>query len=252
MSTTADAIPPVSREERLVDAFVVLADTLVGEFDTVDFLHRLTDGSVELVSADEAGLLLTDGSGRLRVVASSSEQAHVLEVLQLQARNGPCLDCYERQIQVVSNDLAADRHRWPSFADAALAAGFRSVVAVPMRLRSHVLGALNLFTITTGGLPDADLVVAQALADVATIGLLQEQSRRESRVLADQLQRALQSRIVIEQAKGIVSENTGVDMEGAFALLRAHARSHSMRLQQVTQAVVDGDLAIHDLQDATR
>lgn len=252
MSTTGDDLPPASREERLVDAFVALADTLVGEFDPVDFLHRLTDGAVDLVRADEAGLLLADSAGRLRVMASSNEQAHVLDVLQLQARNGPCLDCYEQQSQVVSHDLASDRHRWPSFADAALSAGFRSVVAVPMRLRSHVLGALNLFTMSPSAMSDADVIVAQALADVATIGLLQEQSRRESQVLADQLQGALQSRIVIEQAKGIISENTEVAMKEAFELLRAHARSHSMRLQQVAQSVVDGDLAIQNLEDASR
>jgi hypothetical protein len=231
-----------SREARLVHTFVELADTLVGDFDVVDFLHLLAIRCVELLDVAEAGLLLADPGGKLHVMTSSSERTRLLELFQLQNEEGPCLECYHSGAEVVSEDLGADQDRWPVFAPEARAAGFASVHALPLRLRDEVVGALNLFRVLIGNLNEADAGVAQALADVATIGILQERAVREGHVTVDQLQTALNSRIVIEQAKGMLAEKAGIDMPQAFARLRSYARDHSQRLSDVAQTVIDGTL----------
>jgi transcriptional regulator with GAF, ATPase, and Fis domain len=226
--------------EQLADAFVELADTMVADFDVIDFLHLLTERSVQLLDASAAGVLLADPRGELRVVAASTEAARVLELFQLQNDQGPCLDCFRTGQPVAAADLTAAGQIWPQFAGAAREAGFGAVQALPMRLRAQVIGALNLFQATPGGLGHEDVRVGQALADVATIGLLQERGTRRSETLNEQLQGALNSRVVIEQAKGKLAERAGLDMNEAFTTLRAYARGHNLRLSDLAQALIDG------------
>jgi hypothetical protein len=234
-------------DERLLETFVELADTLVDDFDVIDFLHLLVARCVALLDVDAAGLLLTDQRGQLQVMASSSEQVRLLELFQLQNDQGPCLDAFATGIRVSHTDLGAAGGRWPRFAVAATEAGFAAVDALPMRLRSEVIGALNLFRTGRGALSVTALRTAQALVDVATIGLLQERSIRQREILTEQLQGALNSRVVIEQAKGLVAERLGIDMEGAFAALRGYARSHNLKLGEVAGAVIAGRTSTYDL-----
>ena len=226
--------------ELLSETFVELTDTMVVGFDVIDFLHVLTDRSVQLLDVSAAGLLLADPRGELRVVAASSEAARLLELFQLQNDQGPCLDCFRTGRPVQAADLAAAVARWPRFAPAARQAGFGAVQALPMRLREQVVGALNLFRADAGALAAADIRVGQALADVATISLLHERSMRHSDTLNEQLQSALNSRVVIEQAKGKLAERLGVDMDQAFTLLRDRARTGNRRLSDLARAFVDG------------
>ncbi|HEY5018502.1 MAG TPA: GAF and ANTAR domain-containing protein [Streptosporangiaceae bacterium] len=229
--------------ELLSATFVELTDTLVADFDVIDFLHVLTDRSAVLLDVSAAGLLLADPRGELRVVAASSEAARLLELFQLQGDQGPCLDCYRSGRPVTSPDLAADT-RWPRFAAAAAEAGFASVQALPMRLRDQVVGALNLFRAAPGGFDPGNVRVGQALADVATIGLLHERGMRRSDTLNEQLQAALNSRVVIEQAKGKLAERLGIDTDEAFTVLRDVARSRNQRLSDVARAFIDGTQTI--------
>jgi transcriptional regulator with GAF, ATPase, and Fis domain len=212
----------------------------VAGFDVIDFLHVLTDRSVLLLDVSAAGLLLADPRGELRVVAASSEAARLLELFQLQNDQGPCLDCYRSGRPVQAADLAVAAAHWPRFAPAALQAGFAAVQALPMRLREQVIGALNLFRAVPGAFDPADVRVGQALADVATISLLHERSMRHSDALNEQLQTALNSRVVIEQAKGKLAERLGVDMDQAFSMLRNYARNRNLRLSDLAQAFIDG------------
>lgn len=224
----------------LSETFVELTDTMVADFDVIDFLHVLTDRSVQLLDVSAAGLLLADPRGELRVVAASSEAARLLELFQLQNDQGPCLDCFRAGQPVAAADLNAEAGRWPRFAAAARQAGFAAVQALPMRLRDQVIGALNLFRAGPGAFDPADVRVGQALADVATISLLHERSMRHGDALNEQLQTALNSRVIIEQAKGKLAERLGVDMAQAFSLLRDYARARNLRLADVAQAFVDG------------
>ena len=234
------------REAQLSQTLVELADTLVRDFDVVDFLHTLARSAVELLDVDAAGLVLADPQGRLRAVASSSEEARLLELVEIQNDEGPCLDCYRTGERVVV-ELLDSTDRWPNFRREALSAGFHSVEAAPMRLRNEVIGALNLFRRSPGRLSETESAIGRALADVATIGLLQERSVREARVLADQLQTALNSRVVIEQAKGVVSERAGLSMDGAFEALRTYARNNNRRLAEVALELIEGRLPIGQL-----
>ena len=231
------------RERRLADAFVDLADTLVADYDVLDFLHGLAGHCVELLEVDAAGLMLADREGTLRVAASSTEQVRLLELFELQNEEGPCLECFRSGEAVAEEDLSEDgSSRWPQFSREALSAGFRSVAALPMRLREDTIGALNLFRSEPGPLLAVDRMVAQALADVATIGILQERGSRRREVLAQQLQQALTSRIVIEQAKGVIAERLGVHVDEAFERMRGYARSHGEQLSEVARRVVARDL----------
>ena len=239
-------IPEVAdtRESQLVRAFVQLADTLVREFDLVEFLHLLTQRSTELLDVADAGLLLADTSGTLKVMASSSEETWALEVYQLQQHDGPCLDCYRTGERVIAPDLNAERDRWPGFVPLALEAGFAAVHALPLRLRDERVGALGLFGTSPGRLGEPDLEAGQAMADVATIGILQYRSIREANIGIDQLQFALNSRVVIEQAKGVMAERADTDMAQAFHWLRRYARAHNRRLVDVAQDLVSGELDV--------
>jgi|CZKT01.1.fsa_nt_gi transcriptional regulator with GAF, ATPase, and Fis domain len=231
----------------LSDTFVELTDTMVAGFDVIDFLHVLTDRTVQLLDVSAAGLLLADPRGELRVVAASSEAARLLELFQLQNDQGPCLDCFRAGQPVAAADLNAEAKRWPRFASAAQEAGFAAVQALPMRLRDQIIGALNLFRATPGTFDRADVRVGQALADVATISLLHERSMRHSDALNEQLQTALHSRVVIEQAKGKLAERLGLDMAQAFSLMRDHARARNLRLADVAQSVIYGSETVTGL-----
>ncbi|HUC27165.1 MAG TPA: GAF and ANTAR domain-containing protein [Streptosporangiaceae bacterium] len=222
----------------LSDTFVELADTMVADFDVIDFLHMLTDRSVMLLSASAAGVVLADPRGELRVAASSNEAAGLLELFQIQNDQGPCLDCYRTGRPVTATDLSDQDQRWPRFAAAATRYGFRTVEALPMRLREQVIGALNLFRAVPGRFDPADLRLGQALADVATIGLLHERNVRRSETVAEQLQAALNSRVVIEQAKGKLAERLSLDMDHAFVMLRDYARNSNQRLTDVARNFV--------------
>jgi GAF domain-containing protein len=222
----------------LSNTFVELADTMVADFDVIDFLHLLTDRSVALLSASAAGVMLADPRGELRVAASSNEAAGVLELFQIQNDQGPCLDCFRTGQPITAADLAGPGQQWPRFAAAATQSGFRAVEALPMRLRDQVIGALNLFRAPPGPFDPAELRLGQALADVATIGLLHERNVRRSETVAEQLQAALNSRVVIEQAKGKLAERRGLDMDQAFALLREYARNSNQRLTDVARNFV--------------
>jgi GAF domain-containing protein len=231
-----------SREESLAETFVLLADTLVDDYDVVDLLDRLVSACVALLGATAAGLLLDDQKGNLGVVASSTEATHLLEVFQLQNDQGPCLDCVRTGIAVVSADLSDEAERWPAFVPAALTAGFRSVVAVPLRLRDHVIGGLNLFNDSAGIMTPAEQRLAQALADVATIGILQRRTTHRSELVAEQLQHALNSRVTIEQAKGVLAERRAITMDAAFDALRQYSRSRNLKLTDVAHDVVRSGL----------
>jgi transcriptional regulator with GAF, ATPase, and Fis domain len=224
----------------LADVFIEMADTLVDDFDLIDFLHVLTGRCVELLDVSAAGLLLTDGRGALQVVAASSERTRLLELFQLQTDQGPCLDCFHTGTPVSAANLPTDG-RWPRFAAAATEVGFASVHALPMRLRTDVIGALNLFDTQPGPLEEQKLRIGQALADVATIGLLQQRAIRRRDVITEQLQSALNSRILVEQAKGLLAERFRVSVDEAFGLLRTNARNRNRRLSDLAQAVIDGN-----------
>jgi GAF domain-containing protein len=241
------------RETLLVRTLVELADTLVDDFDVVELLTRLADRCVEVLDVGAAGLMLASpGGGDLRVVASSSEAMRVLELFELQHEEGPCPDCYRTGEPVVNQDLATVDSRWPRFAPRALEAGFHSVHALPMRLRGVTIGALNLFRAEAGPLDEGDIVAAQALADVATIAILQQRANLESNVLNEQLSQALNTRIVIEQAKGVLAERANLDMEQSFSRLRGHARSHNIRLVDLAEGVIDGTVATQSLDPLRR
>jgi GAF domain-containing protein len=227
----------------LSDTFVDLADTMVADFDIIDFLHVLTDRSVQLLDASAAGVMLADPRGELRVAAASSEKAGLLELFQLQNDQGPCLECFRTGQTVIAADLTGPVQRWPRFAQAATQSGFRAVHALPMRLRDQVIGALNLFAEGPDPFDPADLRIGQALADVATIGLLHERNVRRRETVTEQLQAALNSRVAIEQAKGKLAERLGVDMDRAFAMLRDYARNSNRLLTDVARDFVGGATA---------
>lgn len=232
----------MTREQQIVETFVELADTMVDDFDVIEFLHRLSERCVELLDCSEAGLLLADAAGVLRVMASSSERSDALDLLQCQNDEGPCFECFVRGRPVFSEDLAQDLSRWPMFAPAALQKGFRSVQALPMRVRGETVGALNLFRSEAGRLAERDLPLAQGMADIAAVALLQERSLRESHGVVAQLQGALSSRVVIEQAKGVLAERANISVDASFARLRGYARGQNRRLSDVAGELIDGRL----------
>jgi transcriptional regulator with GAF, ATPase, and Fis domain len=231
-----------SREQLLATTFVGLADTLVADFDVIDFLHTLAARSVELLDADAAGIMLADHDGGLHVMASSAGEARLLELYELQSNEGPCLDCFRSGRPVIRDDLPAMRSSWPAFTEQLQGLGFRSAQALPMRLREETIGALNLFRTRPGRLSEADLGIGQAMADVATVGLIQERALAASELLATQLQTALTSRVQIEQAKGMLAQRTGLPMVQVFELMRDYARHSGHRLSDVAAHVIDGTL----------
>ncbi len=240
------------REAHLARTLVELADTLVDDFDVVELLTLLADRCVEVLDVAAASLTLATPEGDLRVVASSSEEMRLVEVFELQSQEGPCPDCYRTGEPAMSQNLATQGTHWPRFGPVALEAGFRSVHALPMRLRGLTIGVLNLFRAEEGALDEADVAAAQALADVATIAILQHRAATQAHVVVDQLNRALNSRIMIEQAKGMLAERAGLNMEDAFSWLRNHARSHNLLLVDVARSVIDGTVVPDPLRPAGR
>jgi len=233
-----------AREELIADTFVELADTLVAEFDIIEFLHILVEKTVALLDADAGGIMLADQRGGLEVLAASSHEVRLVELFELQNQEGPCLEAFRTGEAVTKNDLPEMRAAWPSFTTRLEQAGFSSAQAVPMRLRDEVIGALNVFRVSPGALTAADMKMARALADVATVGLLQERTIRARERLAEQLQGALNSRVLIEQAKGVLAERTGLEVDQAFAAMRAHARRSGLSLHSVAEDVVQGRIQL--------
>jgi len=232
----------MTRESDVVRSLVEMADTLAGDYDIVDMLTGLADRCVDLLGVSAAGVMLASPAGSLALVASSSEAMRLLELFELQAQEGPCLDAFRTGQPVRHENLQAGAGPWPSFADAALRAGFASALALPLRLREVTLGALNLLSATRTPMAEADLIVARAFADLAALSIVQHRASTEAQRLNEQLSAALTSRVVIEQAKGVISERAGVDLAEAFTRLRSYARNHNLRLTHVAQAATDGTL----------
>ena len=230
----------MAREADVVRSLVDLADT--HDYDVIDLLTGLADKCVRILGASAAGVMLASPAGSLELAASSSEAMRLLELFELQEQEGPCLDAFRTGNLVAHESLEAGTGRWPLFAGAALETGFRSVLALPLRWREMTLGALNLFSVTRRPMSDADIVVARAFADLATVSILQHRASAEARRLNEELSAALNSRVVIEQAKGVLSERAGVDLAEAFSRLRTYARSNNLRLTDVAQAAIDGTL----------
>lgn len=238
MTTTISA-------QRLARVFVEVADTLIDEFDLIEFLQLLASRTADLLDASPVGLLLADQRGRLEFMAASDENVKLLELFQVQNQEGPCLDAFRTGTPVVNADLTEAQGRWPRFAPRAVQAGFRSVHAFPLRLRAERIGAMNVFSASVGGrLAETDVQIVQALADVASIGLLQERAIKRGELLTEQLQGALNSRITIEQAKGALAQARGISVDEAFTVIRAHARNHNLRLGEVAQGVITDPASI--------
>ena len=235
-----------SRDEWLARTFVELADTLVADFDLIEFLSMLADRCVELLGTAEVGLVLVGLRG-LQVMASSTERMRVTELLEVQFEEGPCFECSRIGLPVVNQPLASADARWPRFAQMARESGFQMVHAVPLRLRNEVIGAMNVFDTSLHEMTVTESNLLRAFADAATIGILQERTVKQHSDLSVQLQGALNSRIAVEQAKGIVAERLKVDMDTAFGMIRHHARSHGMLLSVVADDLVRGSLGAADL-----
>ena len=234
----------LTREDRLLQTFASLADTLVDDYDVVDLLQMLVDTCSDLLDTTAAGILLADATGTLDVVASTSEAGRLVEMMQLSAEAGPCVESFVTGRVVSVPDIGESPEEWSLFRESALAQGFASVHAVPLRLRETTIGTLNLLRDTVGELDPQDQTAARAFADVATIGILHERSIRETALLAEQLQGALNSRIVIEQAKGVIAHTHGLPIDEAFALIRTYARSHRLGISQVAARIVDRSLTL--------
>ena len=229
-------------ESSIVRSFVEMADTLVDEFDVVELLTGLADRCVTLLGVSAAGVMLASPPGPLRLVASSSEAMRIVELFELQAQEGPCLEGFHTGERVAHESLQAGGGRWPRFATVAIEAGFRSALALPLRLRDQTIGALNLFSAAEIPMSEDDVAVARAFADLATISVVQHGAFSETQRINEQLASALTSRILIEQAKGVIFERAGITMEEAFARLRSYARSTNRGLTVVARAAIEGTL----------
>jgi GAF domain-containing protein len=232
----------MTREAEVVRSLVEMADTLVDDYDVVDLLTGVADRCVTLLGVSAAGVMLASPAGSLGLVASSSEAMRLLELFELQEQEGPCLDAFRTGERVGHENLDAGAGRWPSFSAAARKAGFRSASALPLRLRDVTIGALNLLSVTRAPMDQADVIVARAFADLATLSIVQHRASAEAQRLNEQLSAALTSRVVIEQAKGVIAERAGIDLAEAFSRLRAYARNHNLRLTDVAQAAIEGTL----------
>ena len=238
------------REEWLARTFIELGDTLVADFDVIDLMCVLVERCAELLESTEVALALADARGQLRALASTTERMRVLELIEIQSDEGPCRDCFRSGEAVVNQQVALSEERWPRFATQVGAAGFQMVHALPLRLRDDTIGAMNIFDTRLRDLTSQEVNLAQALADAATIAILQERTVRQGAQLARQLQAALNSRIVIEQAKGVVAERLHLGMDEAFALIRTYARNGRLRLSEIAGALVAGTLSASELSSA--
>jgi GAF domain-containing protein len=237
----------MAQENRLLETFVTLADTLVDHYDIIDFLQTLAERCVDLVDVSAAGIMLADTQGALRHAASSNEQMRFVELMELQLEEGPCFDAFRTQAPVICASADHAAQLWPRFAPNLIEKDFEAVSAVPMRLRAEVIGSLNLFSSEPRALGDDDIQVVQAMADIATIGILQERSIRDAHAFSTQLELALESRIVIEQAKGIVAERSHIGVDDAFERVRGFARAHNRLLSETARQIIDGSLDVETL-----
>lgn len=228
------------QQQRLAETFVSLTDTLVEDFDLLDFLGLLAERASELLEVDAAGVILSDQRGGWQPTAASSEAAELVELFATQTAEGPCQECVRSGHAVASSDLADDRPRWPGFTDRALQAGFRAAAAVPMRSHHQIIGSLTLLNTEADGIDQPNLQLAQALADMATVGILQQHSSRREDILAEQLQAALHHRVVIEQAKGVLAEHGRMSMQAAFELLRDYSRDNNQHLSELARSIATG------------
>ncbi|MDR6970541.1 GAF and ANTAR domain-containing protein [Leifsonia shinshuensis] len=234
----------LTREQGMLRAFAGLADTMVADYDVVDLLQNLVDSSSRWLGASAAGVMLADERGELDLIASTSEASRLVEVMQLSAYAGPCIESFTSGAVVSVPDISEVPERWQAFRERADEQGFAAIDAIPMRLRDQTIGTLNLFRTSPGDLPEDDLVAAQAFADVATIGILHQRTLAESDAIRQQLQFALNSRIVIEQAKGVVAQTRGVSIDRAFELIRDHARRNRQGISVVSSAIVERRLRL--------
>jgi GAF domain-containing protein len=234
----------VDREADLVSVFVQLADSLQTTREVVDTMDVLVQGSTSFTSAAEAGIMLVGADGKLHVIASTSERAVDVEEAQLGASEGPCLDAFQTGESVEVPDIAAERERWPRFTAVAGDRGFRAAHATPLRLRNHALGGINLFSLENGALSNRDTVLVQAMAEMATISIVNTQLAQRSASINDQLQRALDTRVIIEQAKGVLAERHNIGMDGSFALIRNHSRTTGTKLREIADQIVHRTLSI--------
>ena len=230
-------------DSSLIATFVELADSLVDDFDVIDLLTMLSNRCVDTLGVDASGVLLAAPGGELQVIASSSETMQMLELLQIQSNEGPCVDCFRSGEAIVNQSLAESRNLWPTFTPMALQEGYVSVYCLPLRLRGRSVGALNMFRSSDGPFKPEDALVAKGFADIATIAILQYRTIHDAGILNEQLSNALNSRIVIEQAKGMISQANQCGMDNAFERLRAHSRNHNLGLTQVARSIVTGELA---------
>lgn len=224
----------------LARVFLELADTVLDSFDIIEFLDNLTERCLEVLDVDAAGLMLADREGRLTLMAATVHEVRVLGLFELQVQEGPCIECYETGLAITNVSLVESRERWPKFGPAALESGFGTTHAVQMRLRGHVIGALNLLTRDERSLSDGDLAVGQAMADMATIGLVHQRNADNQTALTEQLQIALNSRVLVEQAKGALSNHANVSLSEAFNMMRDYARRNELKLSNVASGVVAG------------
>jgi len=231
-------------DSRLLGILTTLADTLVDDYDIVDLLQTLVDACRDVLGISAAGILLADETGELELIVSTSEASRLVEVMQLGAEAGPCIECFRTGAPVSVPAIADAPVEWSGFRAEALAQGFHSVYAVPLRLREKTIGTLNLLNTEEGLLDESSRVAARAFADVATIGILHERSLRQSEILTQQLQQALNSRVRIEQAKGVVSYTMGVSIGDAFDVIRQYARRHQLPLSVVATRIVDRELRL--------
>jgi GAF domain-containing protein len=244
----ADSAPTAgSREERINDAFVRVAGTLVESYDILDLLSTLMHACTDLLDVQAAGILLVDSTGQLELVASTSEEAEIVEVMIVAAGAGPCVDCFKTGAVVSVADIDTDAAEWPRFRRSALDQGFRAAHATPLRVHGEVIGAMNLLSTEAGALSARDSQLAQALADVATVGILHERSFREPGIVPAQLHLALDTRILVEQAKGVLAEVRSCSMTDAFTALREYARDHDVSMRETAQGVVDGSIPAETL-----
>jgi GAF domain-containing protein len=237
----------VDREGAIIDAFVHLSDTLVEDYDVIEFLHFLSERCVELTDIDEVGVMIGALPGRLQAVAASTERSYLLELFEVQNEDGPCLDAFRGGITVTAEDLSDEPARWPIFTPRAIAAGFGSVHSVPMRLRNEVIGAVNLLCVEPGAMSSSDARLVRALSDIATVGILQQRTISEVEVVNSGLATALNSRVRIEQAKGVVAERAGTTVDEAFAMIRDHARSRQLRLTALCEDIVHRVIDVADV-----
>ncbi|GAA2349300.1 GAF and ANTAR domain-containing protein [Saccharopolyspora halophila] len=240
------------REQRLAQTFVALSDTLVDDFDVMNFLSLLTERAAELLDVTAVGVIVSDQRGGWHPAAASNEDVRLLELFASQTREGPCQDCIRDSAAAYSADLETDRARWPSFAESAAKAGFRAAAAVPMRLRRETIGALTLLNRNAVGVSQSDAELGQAFADVATVGILHQRAAARKETVSEQLQATLHHRVVIEQAKGVLAESGDLSMQNGFELLRDYARSNGQGLTDLAHSIADRTIDPHDLLTAYR